>query len=475
MALDLRGFIVPETPFRESDAANQYYDRQLQQKRYDYLLQKEKEADDWKKLGLIQDLTDLSKHQTGSDVANAIGNQKATDIFQKYVGAAGTMSPNQLAAGIQKDMSGLVTSMDGIKTELSNADQQMSALKKIYPNLDYASMTRDLRADVLNRHMKTSNEFYNPVEIQPSNVDLSNPQLLSHYLPNTNNLDDAIINPKGLDEQQVLSGGEMSHIQYKGKVPFWRQPNYTPEMIQKGGGFLPKGFVPQMNIKSEDMPTDVLPALKGNQRKMVTSDVYQQLYNQHPLEVEKGTRDMFGGIYDKMNNHEKELAQRDFLYSKIAALDKNNFYQGTATHTPISLIKLNMGTQGKSGGDSNADFINLYKSLKGKTELNKTTGFTALSGDEQNMVRGFLSPEQKKEEDSLELTRDVNDNILVLKKDKDMATGKEQRTLVTTLNPEGINIKGSTPLGIKAKKAAHEDAKHIQPTQTHKKGDLDDL
>lgn len=357
-SLDIRGFLVPETPYRESNVIPQLTDTLMQKQRMDYMMQKEKEADDWKKLGLIQDLTDLSKHQTGSDVANAIGNQKAGDIFQKYVAAAKQMSPNELAANIQKDMGSLVTSMDGIKTELLNADQQMQALKKIYPNLDIAALTKDSRADVINRHLKSSNEFYNPIEIQPTQIDLSNPRYLSKYLPNTQNLDKAITNPQGLDPTEVLVGTPYENITYKGKIPFWRQPNFTEEDMKKGGGFLKKGSVPQMQIKSENLPSEFLPSLKNNPRKMVDYPTYKQFYDAHPIEVEKGTADMFGEVYDKMDDHEKELAQRDFLYTKISALDRNNFYPSTSTHPSASMIKIWQGGGNGSGSKGGGITIN---------------------------------------------------------------------------------------------------------------------
>ena len=90
----------------------------------DYRNQKDREAEDWRKLNLIQDLTDISKYQTGSDVADAIGNRKVNEIFQKYTQSAGAMSPAELQANIQKDMSVIIGGMSAAKQELTQADEK---------------------------------------------------------------------------------------------------------------------------------------------------------------------------------------------------------------------------------------------------------------------------------------------------------------------------------------------------------------
>lgn len=400
--IDVSGFGLPILPERQSQGLSQLAQNLRYNREWQYRLQKEKEQDDWRKLNLIQDATDLSKYQTSSDLANSIGNSQMQKIFQKYTASVSTMSPAELQANVAKDMSGIVQNMSAIKNELQLGDEQFKQLKAIYPKLDYGKMTQDYRTDVLNRHLKNDTDFNPAIDIKPSTIDWSNPKTLYKYLPNTESLDKAIINPQGLDTQQVLSGNEMSHIEYKGKVPFWMQPNYTAEDLQKGGGYLKKGFIPQLDVKSEDLPSDILPALKNNPRKMVTKDVYEQFYNSHPVEIEKGTADMFGeGAYDKMTDQEKEFAQRDYLYTKLKTLDKNNFYQGTATHTPISLIKLNMqGAGGKeaSKGEVNDIFSRIESSAidkadKYENQQSNTNAYEAneMPYDEQSLIMDFVN------------------------------------------------------------------------------------
>ena len=66
----------------------------------DYRNQRNQEADDWRKLNLIQELSNVDKYQTGEAVADAIGNMKSQEILQKYTQLASTMSPAELQAKI---------------------------------------------------------------------------------------------------------------------------------------------------------------------------------------------------------------------------------------------------------------------------------------------------------------------------------------------------------------------------------------
>jgi hypothetical protein len=338
------------TPGQALQGAIQHQERQKErQYEIDYRHQKDAEADQWRKLNLIQELTDLSKHQTGSDVANALGNTLMSDVYQKYTSSADKMSPIELQANIQKDMSGIITGMEGAKNELAMADDAMKGIKQAYPNIDTATLYDHLRKDVVSRRLKDDmSGFKNEMEVQPTQFDLSDPNILSEYLTNTKGLDEEIANPKGIDPISVAAGNDDRHIEYGGKIPYWMQPNYTDEQLKKGGGFLPNGFIPKLSIKSELLPTDMLPALQGQQRNVVTSDVHKQLKERYPLEVLAGTKRMFP-TYNKMNDGEKELAERDYLYNKIQTLDKSALNYKSSKTPSASMLKLWMG--GGSGGD----------------------------------------------------------------------------------------------------------------------------
>lgn len=467
MALDIRGFNVPETPYRLSEVPNELYQRKLQQQRYDYMLQKDQEADEWKKLNLIQDLTDLSKHQTSSDVANAIGNTVAGNVLQKYTQLAKNMSPTELQANVQREMGGIINGMEAAKNELDNSDEQIKLLKQAHPEIDISSLARDMRADILNRRI-THDSFVNPLEVQDSQLNLDDPNVLSRYVTNTKGLDEEIQNPKGLDPSTVASGDPYTNVEYSAKIPFWMQANYDESKMKNG--FLPKGFIPRLSIKSEELPTDFLPALKGQQRKIVAHDVWQHFDAKYLLQLIAGTRAMFPN-YDQMSDGEKELAQRDYLYGKISSLDKSQFSYKSSKTPSASMIKIWQGDN--SNKPVNSDFVNMYPNIVSKVEQNKRTRWDALTGDEQNVIKSYMNSEDANNVngDNTALTKDGNGNVLVFRTKKDENGNITFGHLITTLSKEGVNTKASTPLGTKAKNAAHQDAK----SNNKPKGEFDDL
>jgi hypothetical protein len=170
MALDLQGFYPDNTPNQGLKAISQNLERfKEHQYEIDYRNKKDKESEDWRKLNLIDDLTDLSKHQTGSDVADAIAKQKMGEIYQKYTQAASKMSPAELQSNIQKDMSGLISGVDATKQELSLADEQIKQLKTKYPSLDISKLGTDYRKEILSRRLQNNTDFTNPLQLPTLN------------------------------------------------------------------------------------------------------------------------------------------------------------------------------------------------------------------------------------------------------------------------------------------------------------------
>lgn len=323
MALDTRGFYPDTTPnnalFKIADTLTENV-RYSEQKAY--RKEKDAEADNWRKVNMVQDLTDLSKHQTSSDVANAVANQKGQEVLQKYTALANKLSYADLQGGISKEMSGIIGGINALKTELDQFEASTKILKQQNPSLDVNSLSQAQREDVLKRRLGEDGSFVNPMTVAPPTIDITDPNTLSKYLLDTKNLDNTIIKAAGAEPVEIASGDPYTNVVYGGKMPFWMDANFKPEEVK--GGFLKKGFVPQLSIKSEDLPADMFPALKGSQRKIVTSDVHEQFKSQHPLEVISGTRKMFP-TYDEMSEGEKGLAERDYLYTKLKGLDQSNF------------------------------------------------------------------------------------------------------------------------------------------------------
>jgi hypothetical protein len=300
---------------------------------------KEKEADDWKKINLIQDLTNLDKHQTGSDVANSLGNQRASEILQKYTAQASVLSPAELQMKINQEMSGLLNGMDGVKQELELADEQMKMLKTQLPDLDMASIAKLYRADVLDRRVGKDG-FTNPLQVAPSQLDFSDPEFLSHFATGNKNLSNSIINPQGAETESVLMGKQGDYTKFEGKLPFWKAPAYDRTKFNNEGFYQGKE-IPTLKIKSTTLPSDALPSSNGKPFEVIDKDVYDRFSQDVKLNTEliASTRQAFPS-YDNFNPTEKEYAKRHVLFNQIKTLDQNQLHPTFSTKPPSTNTRI---------------------------------------------------------------------------------------------------------------------------------------
>lgn len=347
MPINTRNFIIEPPPVTESAGLVRLGQSLDRNREWQYRHQKDLEAEQYRKANLIQELTDLSKHQTGSDVANAVGNKLMSDIYQKYTSNADKMSPLELQANIQKDMSGIITGMDTMKNELANADKTMMAIKTAYPGLDTASLYNDVRQDIVHRRMNDDTSgFRNEMQVPQSGIDLSNPETLSRYVTGDKNLRTYFTNPKGLDKQDIFTGNRNNYTKFHADIPVYKKIGYNPEDVKEG--FLTKGS-PSLKFKSSVLPSDALPSSKNAPFEMIDKDVFDTLGGQEKLELIAATRRQVPG-YDDLNPTSKEYAQRHVYLKTAKALDQLDFHP-TDIHTPsASLLRFEAGG---SGGANN--------------------------------------------------------------------------------------------------------------------------
>ncbi len=373
--------VLPSMFGQPGAAIENLLDRRQQDKRFQYQIQKDNEMDEWRKLNLIQDMTDLSKHQTGSDVANAIGNRQAGSILQKYTAAAKNMSPSELMANVQKDMQATLSGMDAMKNELAISDEQLKVLKTQFPELDISSLAKDHRAEILSRRIKGDETFTNPLEVGQSQFDVSNPDFLSRYMTGNKNLSENIINPKGVEDTSVFTGTPNAYTKFSAKVPFWKKPNFEQAALKEG--FLQGNDEPTLELKSTTIPADALPSSNGKPFEVIDKDVYDRFSQDGKLNLEliAATRHKFPN-YDKFNSTEKEYAKRNVLHGQIKALDQSNFHpveNRRPARTTVNVI-----------GD--APVINdVYKGIKDKLKKRRGQGqeflpASLLEQDEKEVV-----------------------------------------------------------------------------------------
>ena len=337
--------------------------------------QRLKEADDWKKLQLIQELTNLDKYQTGEQAADAIGFQRAQDLFQKYTAAAGSMTPAELQYKISQDIGKTTLGMQTMKDELMQSDAAIKQLKSAYPSLNAEALMREHRKDILNRRV-SGNDFVNPQIVEPSNFKLDDPDFLSYFVRDSKGLTDAIRNPKYAEDVAVGMGSPNSYTTVKGKLPYFRKLNFdTQKDIEKG--FLKKGINPSMEVLSSK-------AKLGNLDIDVLDDEpFGIMDEQARLELAREARQKFND-YDKMNNEEKRIARKNVAVDFVKSIDRSAFDFGTATKPPHYSSTTNVNAGGLNVND-------IYKGIDDALGVQESKGakwlpVSALNPDAKEVV-----------------------------------------------------------------------------------------
>ena len=320
---------------REIDAQgnqNQYfYNQQLRE-------QQKQEQDKWKKLALIQDYTDLSKHQTGSDVANAIGNKKMAEIVQKYSQLSSSMSPEQLLYELNKEVSGTVSAMDGIKNELQIGEESIKQLKQNYPYLNAEQMAKDFRQDVLDRRLKNDSEFTPQLSIGQSAINFSDPEILAKYVTGNKSLLKAINEDKG-DEVTALMGKQGDYTKYEGKIKPYQKLGYDPTKVNSEGFYVGKD-IPSFKIKSSTLPAETMTDSGGNPLEIIDDDVYQRYVQDGGINLEliAATKQAFPN-YSELSPQQKNYAKRNTLYKIISANDQSRMNPTANVRPPVTNIR----------------------------------------------------------------------------------------------------------------------------------------
>ena len=381
----------------------------------DFRNQRLKEADDWKKLQLIQELTNLDKYQTGEATADAIGNQKAAETLQKYTSMASSLTPAQLQGMLSQDMQKVMGGMKGLKDELAQSDKDINTLKQLYPSIDTARLRGGHRAEILNRRIKGDTEFANPLDIPPSTINLSDPDFLSDFIDVNKGLKEAVVNPKNMEKNvPVLTGSPSSYTKFTGNLPYYMKENFDREKDFKSGFFSGKSE-PTMGLKTTVIPQG---AFSGSDKSIEVLDegAYEGLISEN-AEAEMALRKLAKTKYSNyasMTNDEKEIARRDVAKDFISPYAKNfQFRAETATKPPH--YSVNMGA---SKRNDTQDFVQRYKSAveskdpqavvdvaRGLFAGNGRFGFTNLkvNNDDMGAVLEYTDEDGNEQKETLKL------------------------------------------------------------------------
>ena len=284
------------------------------------------EAQLYRKMQTIQELSDLSKYQTSNDVANAIGNKNAFEIRKKYIDLArqGKVNDADIFEGINKEIASTAQGMNALKAEGENFENELKNLKQIMPKLDAPRLLRDYRKDVVNRRIEDGVSFKNPLEVQQSEfaTNLLDPDNLSDYLTDISDLEKQVVSPKSVREMNLAVGSAKDFVPFEGKIPFFAEAVLPEGYVE--GDYLPKGFVPGTRVKSEIIPE--IKKLTGLDFKVVPDEVYSN-FADDPIgktTVIALAKQKFP-TYKDFTPVEKYNAQKNALYDYITQKNVSGF------------------------------------------------------------------------------------------------------------------------------------------------------
>lgn len=352
------------------------------------------EAKMYRKMQTIQELSDLSKYRTTSDVANAIGDKATQGIKEKYIQKARAgINEADLLAEMSREISSVAQGMNAFKTESEIIEKRLADINKDLPNLDYGRAIADYRKEALNRRID-GGQFKNPLEVAPSDFasNLENPDFLSVYARGGKTLTEAIQSPKGLEKISVFSGTPMKNIKYDAQLPFWKRPAFKAE--QAPGGFLPKGFIPKLEIKADVLPAE---AIKGSAKapfKIIDETVFNT-FTQDPavnIELIQATRQKFPE-YNSFNQVEKNYAKRNVLYDKLSELDQSDFSPSSSTRAPITNINVPKEEKGLEGLNWVKNFTNAVNNKQIDTAIGEARKLFAGAGGKYEFKDLKIAPD----------------------------------------------------------------------------------
>lgn len=435
---------------------------QMRQKELAERKAEREEAQLYRKIQTIQEMSDLSKYQTANDVANALGNRTANEIKAKYINLAkeGKAGLVDIMEGVNKEIASTTEGMNALKMEGEIFENGLKTLKTQFPDLDATALLTDYRKDVINRRLKDGTSFVNPIEVKQSDLvaNLSNPDYLSKYTRGGKNLTEAITAPKGMEKSSVFVGTPIENVKFEATIPFWKKPTFTPE--QAPGGFLQKGMQPKLEIKASRLPIEAIPSSSKVPYMVIDEDVYDR-FSQEPkinLELIQATRDKFPD-YDTFNPTEKEYAKRNVLYDKLNTLDQSQFYPTGSTRAPITNVNVNT-----------------------EQKVKPVDRWSSIENIVANTKEGFASPVNKLPSETqkiiIDIARDVtgvkeySQGNLALKKNKegdisivDVMSGN----FIAPLNKKDVNLAGQ-PTAEAKKEVLKTDGKVSTETKYKIKG-----
>lgn len=206
--LNVSGFNVPETPYREYEGTKDFVNTILQRQRFEYEKQRrEQERQNQYRLFNIREVdqdTDFSKFKTGEERFDTYTQRELQNIKNKALSEYINLPPEEAKYKLGRDMQDLVSWHSSVMGNIGNLKEGLQALNRSTPNIDaqqahelaYLNMANDyLEKDQSGRIVRKKpelvtpknyiQEIFKPENLTQLNIDTSPFQKAIESIPKT--------------------------------------------------------------------------------------------------------------------------------------------------------------------------------------------------------------------------------------------------------------------------------------------------
>jgi len=465
MPIDVSGFNVGETPYREYGGTSDFVNTVMQNRRYEYQLSKDKEADDWRRYQVLRNTINPEDVVTGSVPFNDWANSETKRVLGEIVADKSLegLPFAEYYGRIQQKWQPVVNASDRMKMGREQIDANVKLAGTEDTNLATDKLAADAKMQLVNDIMPIGQDGKRNYNIQNYMPDknyvgefLSNPEKSWRYTKGADPLVKYIENAKTDEFNPHKVMRDQSIVPYKGRMSPFVRPNVMPDAT----GRLKVSDEPKFEVPVED---DFI-TVGGKQMpiKIIDKDIFEQHIERIP--ANKKSFDFLWNKYKEengirtLNATEEEKRKRAYAVGVFKAHDPSQISYQTPQHLPRNTTNniVNSGGSGTNWNDVYTSIDDTVKEMEGKGSA--WTPVTILPPDAKEIVLASV----KNANGGVDISQD---NLKIIRGDDgSLRVFDNDGNFKTYIAKKSTNIKGNQPLGVKAKQEALKNSGASQPT-----------